>query len=223
MGRPFAWESVLENDRHLLFGALCVKCGLAKFEAVIEPNLTISQVTVTEAGQVADTISGQVLGTPGYMPPEQAAGLLEQVDVRSDIYGLGAILFEILTGHTPHDEKHSAENLTLIQERPSPIARHRDPRIPAALNAICSKAIAKQREDRYQKALDLADDVRSWLAGEPVSAYPEPWPDRLLRWLRKHRAAATAAAVILLASAPSPTDWLKDSDSFARQTKNSAR
>ena len=177
--------------------AIVIDWGLAKFEAELEPNVTVSQIVITEAGQVEETKSGQVLGTPGYMPPEQAAGQLDQIDVRSDIYGLGAILYDILTGHSPHHDKRGKEMLDQITEQPSPIARQRDPRIPAALDAICSKAIAKKREDRYQKALDLADDVRSWLAGEPVSAYPEPWPDRLLRWLRKHRAAATSAALIL--------------------------
>ena len=197
-------RGVLHRDlkpHNLMIGrygeAIVIDWGLAKFEAEIEPNVTVSQIAITEAGQVEETKSGQVLGTPGYMPPEQAAGLLDQVDVRSDIYGLGAILFEILTGHSPHDGKRGKDILDLIKEQPSPIAKHRDPRIPAALDAICSKAIAKKREDRYQQALDLADDVRNWLAGEPVSAYPEPWTDRLLRWLRKHRAAATTAALIV--------------------------
>ncbi|MFM9964112.1 MAG: protein kinase domain-containing protein [Planctomycetaceae bacterium] len=181
--------------------AIVIDWGLAKFEAEIEPSITMSQIVVTESGQVEESKTGQVLGTPGYMAPEQAAGQLDQVDVRSDIYGLGAILFEILTGQGPHDDKRGKEILKLIVEQPSPVAKQLAPQIPAALDAICSKAIAKQREDRYQKALALAEDMRNWLAGEPVSAYAEPWPDRVLRWLRKHRAAATAAAVVLIAIA----------------------
>lgn len=178
--------------------AIVIDWGLAKFEAEIEPTVSLSQIVVTDSGQVESTQTGQVLGTPGYMAPEQAAGRLDLIDVRSDIYGLGAILFEILTGHSPHEDKRGKGILQLIAEQPSPVARKLEPRVPLALDAICSKAIAKNREDRYQKAIALAEDVRSWLAGEPVSAYPEPWTDRLLRWLRKHRAAATSAVVILL-------------------------
>ena len=102
--------------------AIVIDWGLAKFEAEIEPNLTVSQIVITEAGHVEETKSGQVLGTPGYMPPEQAAGQLDQVDVRSDIYGLGAILFDILTGHSPHHDKRGKGMLDLIKEQPSPIA-----------------------------------------------------------------------------------------------------
>ncbi len=186
--------------------AIVIDWGLAKFEAQTEPSVTITQIAVTDNEQVEDTHSGQVLGTPAYLPPEQASGKLELVDSRSDIYGLGAILFEILVGRPPHQQQKGEAItgfLTGIVEKPSPVARQIDPSIPAALDAICTKAIAKNREDRYQKALDLADDVRRWLAGEPVTAYAEPWRDQLLRWLRKHRAAATSAAVAVMVIAVS--------------------
>lgn len=182
--------------------AIVIDWGLAKFETQTEQNLTISQIDVTDKDQAEDTQSGQVLGTPAYLPPEQASGKLELVDSRSDIYGLGSILFEILVGHPPHQQlKGQTINgfLDGIVGNPSPVARQLEPSVPAALDVICSKAIAKNREDRYQKALDLADDVRRWQSGEPVSAYLEPWHDRCLRWLRKHRTAAAAAATILLA------------------------
>ena len=184
--------------------AIVIDWGLAKFEVQTESNLTLSQIDVTEQGQLEETKSGQVLGTPAYLPPEQASGKLELVDSRSDIYGLGSILFEILVGRPPHQHKKSkgiTELLKEIVENPSPVARRIDPSVPAALDAVCSKALAKNREDRYQKALDLADDVRCWLAGEPVSVYAEPWLDRCFRWLRKHRAATTSAVVIVLAVA----------------------
>lgn len=185
--------------------AIVIDWGLAKFEVQTEENLTISQISVTESGQIEETQSGQVLGTPGYLAPEQAAGRLDLVDARTDVYCLGGILFDLLTDRTPHPHLKILVLLKHIEEQPSPVAKQVEPSIPAALDAICSKALAKKREDRYQNALDLADDVRRWLAGEPVSVYREPWPDRLLRWLRKHRAAATSAAVVLLVVAVSTT------------------
>src|SRR5262249_10149959 len=117
---------------------------------------------------LGDTMPGQLLGTPGYMSPEQAQGRLDQVDARTDIYGLGAILFEILTGRAPHHGQDSTEVIRRTIYGDSPQARAVELSVSPALDAICARAMAKQRSERYATATDLAEDVQRFLADEPV-------------------------------------------------------
>ncbi len=144
------------------------------------------------------TVQGQVLGTPSYMAPEQAEGRVDAIGTRTDIYGLGAILYEILAGTPPYTGSNTNELLRRVREDPPAPPRELDPATPRALEAICSRAMSRKPEDRYATALELADDVRRWLADEPVSAYREPWPKRLSRWSKRHRTAVAAAAVLLV-------------------------
>ena len=120
------------------------------------------------------------------MAPEQADGRIAAIDTRTDIYGLGAILFEILTGHPPHTGEDSDALLDRIIIGPTPQAQA-DPTVPPALDAICAKAMALHRDDRYQQATELIDDVQRFLADEPVSVYREPWTATAGRWLRRTR------------------------------------
>ncbi len=155
------------------------------------------------------TLPGQVLGTPGYMAPEQAAGRTDEIDARTDVYGLGAILYEVLTGRPPFSTAVGTGTgivtaldlpalLRRIQtESPRPPRQVR-PAAPPALEAICLKALSRRREDRYQSAAELARDVQRWLADEPVSVYREPLAARLGRWSRRHRLAVTSLAVLLV-------------------------
>jgi serine/threonine protein kinase len=143
------------------------------------------------------TLEGQALGTPGYMAPEQAEGRNDRIERRTDVYGLGAILYEILTGLPPIQGDDTATVLRrVIHEEP---ARPRtiNPEAPAALEAICRKAIAKRPEDRYDSAEELARDVQRFLADEPVSVHRDPISTRLTRWGRRHRTAAVGAAALL--------------------------
>jgi tetratricopeptide (TPR) repeat protein len=146
------------------------------------------------------TLQGQLLGTPAYMAPEQAQGRHDLVDVRTDVYGLGAILYEILAGQPPFLAKRTAEILRMvIEDAPVPPRSH-NPAAPIDLQAVCLKAIAKDRGDRYRTAGELASDVQRHLADEPVTAYDEPWSRRAARWARKHRTAVAAATVLLTVS-----------------------
>ncbi len=144
------------------------------------------------------TMAGQVLGTPAYMPPEQAQGRIDQVGTASDVYSLGAILFEILTGQTPIHGGSANETVRRAATEARPSARSIDPEVPRALDAVCAKALALDPADRYASAGDLADEVRRFLADEPVAAWPEPWTRRAGRWARRHRAAVTGAAALLV-------------------------
>ena len=132
------------------------------------------------------------------MAPEQAEGRIEAIDHRTDIYGLGAILYEVLVGRPPYTGTSTAEVLRRVREEEPKPPREHDPEAPRALEAICLKAMAKLPEDRYTSALALAEEVRRWLADEPIAAYREPWPTRLARWSRRHRTAVSTAAALLL-------------------------
>lgn len=146
-----------------------------------------------------ETKYGSVMGTPAYMPPEQAEGKLDLMDGRTDIYSLGAILYEILTNDAPIPRTKMDEMLDHVINKPITSPLEREPTTPRPLNAIAMKALSKRREDRYRSALDLAQDVEDYLADEPVSAYPEPWYDRARRWAKRHRTAVTSTAAVMIA------------------------
>jgi eukaryotic-like serine/threonine-protein kinase len=157
------------------------------------PGLTVSAEARADA-----TLAGTQLGTPTYMAPEQAEGRLDLIDARTDVYGLGGILFEILTGRAPHEGTDAIDILRRVATGPTPRAKAVDPAVPPALDAIAARAMARVRAERYARAADLAEDVQRWLADEPVSAYPEPWSQRIARWTRRHRAAVIAASLVAL-------------------------
>ena len=148
------------------------------------------------------TATGAVLGTPQYMSPEQAAG--RPAGPASDIFSLGVILYAILTGKPPYEAKDRAgPNALEPAPKPSLVApRVRDANLPRALEAVCLKAMAASPDERYVSAGALAEDLRKWLADEPVTAYQEQWAARVRRWVRHHQRLVTgAAAAVLMAAA----------------------
>jgi tetratricopeptide (TPR) repeat protein len=146
-------------------------------------------------------MQGQLLGTPAYMAPEQALARHDLVDQRTDIYGLGAILYEILTGRPPFVAPKTSEIIRKVCNEAPPPPRQIVPEIAPGLEAVCLKALRKEKADRYQHASDLAQEVRRYLADEPVRAYAEPWTLRAWRWVRRNRVKVTAAAVSVLIAA----------------------
>jgi serine/threonine-protein kinase len=186
---------------------------------------TLAAGVCVEGGR-ADTIPGQVMGTPAYMAPEQASGQHEQVGVRSDVYGLGAILYEILTGQPPFQGADTREILRQVCAQEPKRPRQHVAATPLALEAVCLKALAKKPEDRYASAEALANEVRRWLADQPVKAYREPWPVRTRRWVGRHRTLVTSTGAILLMAVLSLsllTGLLSAANARERQAKDQAQ
>jgi serine/threonine protein kinase/WD40 repeat protein len=146
------------------------------------------------------SLSGAIVGTPSYMAPEQAAGKIHEVGPAADIYALGAILYEILTGNPPFKGATTLDTLELV--------RYADPvppsrlvaKIPRDLETICLKAMAREPASRYACAGGLADDLERFLKGEPIWARPIGPAGRFLRWCRRNptRAGLVATSIILL-------------------------
>jgi tetratricopeptide (TPR) repeat protein/tRNA A-37 threonylcarbamoyl transferase component Bud32 len=145
------------------------------------------------------TQQGAVVGTPAYMSPEQARGE-DSLDPRTDIYGLGVTLYEMLTGDVPFRGAPHMVLRQVIDSEPAPPRRLNDA-IPPDLETIALKAMAKEPHRRYQTAQAIADDLRCWLNGEPIVARPAGTIERLWRWCRRKPVVAslTAALVLVLA------------------------
>jgi serine/threonine protein kinase len=182
---------------------LVVDWGLAKVAgrqaAVSESERSVELTLHPYSGSGSlETQAGAALGTPAFISPEQAAGKLDELGPASDIYGLGATLYVLLTGKLPFSGEAVGAILAMVQLGEFRPPRQVHPTTPAPLDAICRKAMALRPADRYATALDVAADIEHWLADEPVAAYPEPWHARGRRWLRHHRTLATSAAAALV-------------------------
>jgi serine/threonine protein kinase/tetratricopeptide (TPR) repeat protein len=146
------------------------------------------------------TKQGSWLGTPAFMSPEQAAGRIDLLGPASDVYSLGATLYNLLTGKSAFDGTDVTTVLSQVQEGTFPSPRSVEPSIDRALEAVCLKAMAHKPENRYASCRALADDVERWAADLPVSAWREPFGRRVRRWGKQNRTTVTAAAVAMLAS-----------------------
>jgi hypothetical protein len=152
-------------------------------------------------GEGSGTVSGVILGTPAYMPPEQAAANAGQVDRRSDVYSLGATLYVLLSGRRPFEGESATDILVQILTAEPVALRQAWPEAPWELEAVVTRAMARTREGRYETAKAFADDLDRYLSNLPVEARRQTWTHRFAKKVRRKTGLMGALAAIVLIAA----------------------
>lgn len=174
--------------------------GLAKVRGLSDDRADemAQGISALHEKPVRRTLTGRAFGTPTYMPPEQARGLVAEVDERSDIYALGAVLYEILAGAPPFDGRTATDIIAkVLSERPIPIASL-EREAPPDLCAVVEKALSKKKEERYGSAREMAREIENYMAGGRVEVYEYSSWELLVRFVRKNRALSLLIGILLV-------------------------
>lgn len=163
-----------------------------------EPRVTDFGLAKQIDAEAELTPAGQILGSPSFTPPEQAAGRVDQIEARSDVYGLGAILFYLLSGRPPFVAETMHETVELVQYSEPLSLRALNPGVPRDLETICLKCLQKRQERRYPTASDLAQDLERFLRNEPIRARPVNVAERAWRWCRREPTLAQLATTVVI-------------------------
>jgi tetratricopeptide (TPR) repeat protein len=211
--RYCASRSLSLRERLQLVHTICTAVEYAHGHTVIHRDLKPGNVLVTDDGtpKLTDfglakhlgadggqTQTGEVVGTPSYMAPEQAAGRTHDIGPRTDVYSLGAILYELLTGRPPFTGTCPRDTLEQVCTQEPVPPRRLQPKLPRDVETICLKCLHKEPCRRYASAAALADDLRRFLAGEPIQARPVGQAERLYRWGRRNPVVAALGLSLVL-------------------------
>ena len=185
---------------------LVIDWGIAKAVGDPSENEQNLEDTLGLVGEEANegymkTAYGFAMGTAAYMAPEQAKGQLDLIDERSDVYGLGVVLYELLTGRAPFERGSASDIIEKVISEDPPDVSSLEPAAPYELTAVVNRAMAKSQDQRYQSAKDLAADVQRFQSGALVMAHEYGLPDLVAKYVRKHAPIFTTAAIALIALA----------------------
>lgn len=180
---------------------LVVDWGLAKQIEAAEAQASAGAESIIAADSgsgSAPTQFGSAVGTPQYMSPEQATGRIDRMGPATDVFGLGATLYHILTGQPPQQQDTVGRMLERVEYGDFPKPTAINAQLPLALEAICLKAMALRAPERYPSPMQLAEDTERWLADEPIAVCHDSFTVRATRWVRKHQTLAAVSAVAML-------------------------
>jgi serine/threonine protein kinase/tetratricopeptide (TPR) repeat protein len=174
-----------------------IKPGNILLDADGEPHLTdfgLARLVETES---TVTRTMEVLGTPSYMAPEEAAGRTKEITAATDVYGLGAVFYQLLTGHPPFAGGTTYETIRMVLETEPRKPRLWNPKVDVDLETVCLKCLEKDPQRRYPSAVALAEDIERWLRHEPIQARRTGMFKRAGKWARRNPAVAALVAVII--------------------------